>query len=189
MMMEQPNQTRTRAGAVHMHDAQTAIHYAARPVTVCEERRETPAQQPSPLRAAVVDLGTLFAEEQARSNSLLAQQGRGERIVLTQHGIERRYALEDATVERHVSLFVCVPAVDGHAFGGAFVATSKTPPYIYLMPLVDGAKARWIVTATSAPFGRTTVRDLFAAAFGDDEEATARITPLVGFDLFNTPWS
>ena len=188
-MIEQPNQTRTHAGAVPRQDAPKVLHYSAPPVAACEERAGTPLQQSSPLRAAVVDLGALFAQEQERTNYRLAQQGRGDRISRAQHGIERRYALQDDTDGRYVSLSVCVPAVDGHAFGGAFVTTSKTPPYIYLMPLVDDAQVTWIVTATRAPFSKAMVRDLFSAAFGDDDEATARIAPLVGFDLFNTPWS
>lgn len=189
MRTEQASQTRVVPGAAGTGETPTLLPLGAEPGKVGDDRTATPVHLRSLLRAAVLDLGALFADEHARANGLLEQQGRDERIVVTRHGIERRYSFGDSVDRRCVSLFACVPAVDGHAFGGAFVTTSKTPPYIYLLPTVEGARVRWIVTATRTSFNRMTARDLFSAVFGDDDEALTRINPLIGFDLFQTPWS
>ena len=43
--------------------------------------------------------------------------------------------------------------------------------------------------ATGTLFAAQVARDLFAGVFGDDIEAGSRIAPLVGYDMFQTPWS
>ena len=189
MKVEQSSQTRTISGGADIQGARGVLAYTAPTEVARNDLAMTPVHLRSLLRAAVLDLGSLFADEHARVNSLLAQQGSAERITIAQQGIERRYALGAGADVPHVSLFVCVPAADGHVFGGAFVTTSKTSPYIYLMPQIEGARVLWTVTATHTPFNRATARDLFSAAFSNDEDATTRISRLVGFDLFQMPWS
>jgi hypothetical protein len=189
MRAEQHGQTRMLPIGAGVKVAPEVPPAGVRPDVARNSLDATPVSVPSLLRAAVIDLGSFFEEERVCMNDQLARQGRPEWITVTQHGIERRYSFYEGMSERYVSLFTCVPARDGHVFGGAFVRTSKTPPYVYLLPQIVGARARWIVTATRSAFNRMVVLDFFSAAFVDDAEAVARIAPLVGFDLFQMPWS
>ena len=151
------------------------------------ESATAPERMPQILRRAVDDLLALFDGAAQDLNSTRAGTNR---IALCRQGLERRYCLGDpAASDRFVALFLCVPAHDGHIFGGAFVNSSRTLPSIYLVPYRVGGKARWTVSATGAPFAEQTVRDLFAAVFEDDQQAVERLTPLVGYDLFQLPWS
>lgn len=68
-------------------------------------------------------------------------------------------------------------------------ATSPSAlPSIYLVPRIRGDAMTWMVSATGTPFTAQVVRDLFAGVFGDETAAGSRIGPLVGYDLFQTPW-
>lgn len=142
---------------------------------------------PELLDCAVAALLALFDGAWRELNSTRAGTDRIDRCHL---GLERRYYLGDpAATDRFVAFFMWVPARDGHIFGGAFVNTSRTPPSIYVVPYIIGEEVRWTVSATSTLFTRETVRDLFAAVFEDDQDAAGRIAPLVGYDLFQMPWS
>jgi len=142
------------------------------------------------LGAAVAALRVLFEDGCGEANATLAGEGRPGRIACRRSGIEQRYCIGDAAKDpRFVALFVSVPAVDGHLFGGAYLNSSGTRPSIYLVPYVGGDAPCWMVSATGAPFTARVVRDLFAAVFHEDMAAGERLVPLAGYDLFQTPWS
>jgi len=142
------------------------------------------------LGEAVTTLSALFEQGCAAANVAMTLQDRPGSIDGQRYGLEHRYsAAEPATDMRFISLFICVPATDGHLFGGAYINTSRTPPSIYLVPHILDGVGCWTVSATGTPFTAQVVRDLFASVFGDDVAAGGRIAPLVGYDLFQTPWS
>jgi len=139
---------------------------------------------------AVAVLRVLFEDGCGEANAARAGHDQAGRIAGHRSGIEQRYCIGDAATDpRFVALFVSVPAVDGHIFGGAYINSSRTSPSIYLVPRMRGDATYWTVSATGAPFTVRVVRDLFAGVFGEDVAASARLAPLVGYDLFQTPWS
>ena len=142
------------------------------------------------LGEAVTTLSALFEQGCAAANVAMTLQDRPGSIAGQRYGLEHRYSAgEPATDTGFISLFISVPAIDGHLFGGAYINTSRTLPSIYLVPRILGGMVCWTVSATGTPFTAQVVRDLFAGVFGDDTAAGGRIAPLVGYDLFQTPWS
>ncbi|GAC1435654.1 MAG: hypothetical protein NVSMB65_09640 [Chloroflexota bacterium] len=79
--------------------------------------------------------------------------------------------------ERQLSLFVSLRSVHGHGSGGATIATSVTSAVIYLVPRLINGVPHWVVLPTGTEFTLDSVQHLFLAVFGDDPEATSRISP------------
>ena len=141
------------------------------------------------LGEATGELLSLFERGRAEADALLERSGRPERIALRRDGIERRYSIGDGSDARFLALFLAVPACDGHIFGGAYVNSSATAPSIYLRPSIADGVARWTLPLSGTAFAAATVRDLFLSVFEGDAAATGRVAPLVGCDLWLTPWS
>ena len=141
------------------------------------------------LGEAVGELLSLFEHGRAEADALFERSGRSERIALRRDGNERRYSIGDASDARFLALFLSVPASDGHIFGGAYVNSSATTPSIYLRPSIADGVARWTLPLSGTAFTAATVRDLFLSVFESDAAATGRVAPLVGCDLWLTPWS
>lgn len=156
-----------------------------------EDARDTASEEIRELLGnAIAALTMLFERGADEANAVTPPQRLRERIAGHRYGLERRYAAGVTPEDlRFVSLFVSVPASDGHRFGGAYINSSRTLPSIFLVPQIVGDRVSWVVSATGTPFGAQLARDLFAAVFGDDARAVARLEPLVGYDLFQTPWS
>lgn len=186
-------------------DIQARMQPGAPPINVANQARTGPPRgtrqlesatgmEPEYLRAllggAVAALRTLFESGCAEANAALALQSQPERITRQRYGLEHRYSAgRPATDRRFISLFISVPAMDGHLFGGAYINTSRTLPSIYLVPHILGGVVCWTANSTGTPFTAQVVRDLFAGVFRDDTAASERLAPLVGYDLFRTPWS
>jgi hypothetical protein len=124
----------------------------------------------------------------AEANAAFAQSSVADRIVVEYAGAECRYFTTDADgTMRSVTLYLSQPVGSGSA--GACIGTSETRQSLYLAPVVDEGHVAWTIAATGAPFTVDLVHDLFLSVFADDPEATRRISPLSGADLFQSPWS
>lgn len=67
--------------------------------------------------------------------------------------------------------------------------TGRSRLVIYLAPSVGRGVARWRVAATGYACTDALVHDLFLSVFGDDPEATLRLSPLSGHDIYQDIWS
>jgi hypothetical protein len=139
---------------------------------------------------AIVALETLFDRGCGEANVALARQSLPQRITCHHIEGECRYGLGDqATDPRFVALNIAVPAIDGHIFGSAYINTSQSLPSICLVPCIWEEIVCWTVSATGTPFTEQVVHNLFACAFQKDARAREQIAPLVGYDVWQTPWS
>lgn len=142
------------------------------------------------LLRAVAVLWTLFDETVAEINSELVHAGTAERVGAAWVEDERRYFLAGSDPpDTAISVFLCLPASCGHLFGGAYVKTSRCEDLIYLVPAIEAAQPRWLITATATECTKMVVHDLFASVLLGDVQAGQRTQCLAGFDLFQTPWS
>jgi hypothetical protein len=155
-------------------------------------RRQRGAHTPRPETPRLPDdveagLCALFDDAAAEANAAFAQIGAPDRIESACAGTECRYFTTDADgTTRSITLYLSQPVGSGSA--GACIGTSETRQSLYLLPVNDDAQVAWTLAATGAPFTADLVHDLFLSVFADDPEATTRISPLSGTDLFQTPW-
>lgn len=120
----------------------------------------------------------LFDPAVAAANTIFERVGLPERI-------ERRgVQLVTTGVEgqRCINIHVTLRSAGGRASGGAVLTTNVTHAVIYLAPCCVGAAIAWSLLTTGAPFTAESVRDLILAVFGDDPEATQRISPWFNLD-------
>ncbi len=144
----------------------------------------------NPLLESMAVLWELFDTARLQANDALERAGVLERISLQRTGNERRYVLvgPDGS-SRTISIFVNMPVVNGQVFGGVYIGNSQTRQPIFLVPVLQAHKVQWQVESMGIEFDKDLVHDLFLSVFGDDPMATCRLSPLSGFDAFETPWS
>lgn len=141
------------------------------------------------LTQAIAVLWALFDDACTEANQALEAAGVPIRISM-QHGCgERRYAAPAAEgVERSLSILVTLPVINGEVQGGASIGSSQSRLSVDLVPEIDRGGTYWIVVASGTRFTARIVHDLFLSTFTDDPEATYRLSPLSGRDLYQTPW-
>jgi hypothetical protein len=142
------------------------------------------------LLKAVAELWGVFDKAALQVNEALERSGVDERCLLHHAHNERTYRLAgpDGT-ERTISISVNMRMANGRMFGGVCIGNSQTRLSMALIPTPVGGSILWQVTSMGKPFDDDLVHDLFLSVFGDDPMATARLSPLSGFDAFETPWS
>jgi hypothetical protein len=142
------------------------------------------------LRAALVMLFAVFDEAQARANRRRLAEGRPDLIARETRESERLYSEAGYHGSlRTLSLFPALPVADAHLFGGVYVTHTGVRAAIYLVPALELEPIHWSVQRTGHPFTARDADDLFLAVFDEDAEASKRLAPLHGVDLFVTPWS
>jgi hypothetical protein len=139
---------------------------------------------------AGIHLGTLFDHGMARVNLARARAGSATPI-RRQHEQGARYFSAPAPHggERRLALFIALPLHDGDIFGGAYIRLSCAKSAICVIPSIDAETPRWLAQASGTELTIAVIDDLFQATFSDDVDATRRLAPLYGVDLFATPWS
>jgi hypothetical protein len=153
---------------------------------------EPPTQETAvakPLLDAVASVWDLFDQAHLQANKAMESAGVPERIVVNRTGNEGRYCLAGPNGGlRTISVFVNVPVVREHVFGGVDISNSQTRQPISLIPVPAVDSIRWQVAPLGVWFDEELVHNLFLSVFGDDPFATALLSPLSGIDAFETPW-
>ncbi len=152
------------------------------------EAHETPSG--AILLKAVAELWGVFDTAALQINEALERSGVDERCLMQHASNERTYTLAgpDGT-ERTISISINVQMANEHMFGGVCIGNSQTRLSMALMPTPADDSILWQVASMGKQFDDDLVHDLFLSVFDDDPMATARLSPLSGFDAFETPWS
>jgi DNA-binding phage protein len=138
---------------------------------------------------AIDALWALFDAAYREANAALEAMGEPRRIGLTRATNQRIYRTTGPDGSpRTITVSALLSAVGGRLGGGAFVGTDRSRLAIYVVPDGEHGRVRWRVATTGRPFTSALVHDLFLSVFGDDPEATLRLSPLSGQDLFQGIW-
>jgi hypothetical protein len=138
----------------------------------------------------VAALWELFDQARLQANAALERAAVHERIIVQHECNARSYALvSPAGSERTISVSINMPVVNDRIFGGIRIGNSQSRQSISLMPILWAGEIHWQVVSLNRRLDEGLVHDLFLSVFGDDPMATARLSPLSGFDGFETPWN
>ena len=177
---------------VSIRESQGAGDDWAEQLAKCRRPKPQTEEAPAgnPLLEGMAALWELFDAARLQANEALERAGVPERIGVQRTSNERRYVLAgpDGT-SRTISIFVNMPVVNGQIFVGVYIGNSQTRQPIFLVPVLQAHKVQWQVASMGTEFESDLVHDLFLSVFGDDPMATCRLSPLSGFDAFETPWS
>ena len=140
--------------------------------------------------AAIAALWSLFDTAYSEANAAFEAMGEPGRISVTRTPAQRIYTTTapDGSL-RTITIFLVLPVADGRLCGGAYIATNRSRLAMYVVPGVEQGRVRWRVANGGQAFTSEIVHDLFLGVFGDDPEATLRLSPLSGHDRFQEPWS
>ena len=141
------------------------------------------------LANGVAALWDLFDQARLQANTAFERADVPERIIVHHASNARSYTLvSPAGSERTISVSINMPIVHDQIFGGIRIGDSRSRQSISLMPILEADTIRWQVVSLGRQLDAGLVQDLFLSVFGDDPMATARLSPLSGFDGFETPW-
>jgi hypothetical protein len=171
----------------HQTDHSWAQRLAARQHIAAPATRYDPRAR---AEEAIDSLWALFDEAYREANAAMEAAGDPGRISLTREATQRAYraTAPDGSL-RTITIFALLSVVEGRICGGAYVGTDLSRLSIYLVPSDERGHVRWRVATNHQPFTSTLVHDLFLSVFGDDPEATLRLSPLSGHDIFQDIWS
>jgi hypothetical protein len=162
---------------------QLARHYRPKP-----PRDEFPIDQI--LIKGVAALWQFFDQARLQANAAFERAGVPQRIVVHHASNARSYTLVGpADNERIISVSINMPVVNDQILGGIRIGNSQSRQSISLMPILGPDQIQWQVVSLDRQLDAGLIQDLFLSVFGDDPMATARLSPLSGFDAFETPWS
>jgi hypothetical protein len=131
------------------------------------------------LAAALALFWTPFEHAVAQANRALARLGLKDRLDIQRTGSQRWISFAGPEGrERAISIFITARTRDGQIAGGAILTTSQMRTAIYVSPVLEAGKVRWVVPATDMPFTADMVNDLFLSEFGDDPVAAGSFAPL-----------
>lgn len=138
------------------------------------------------LAAARDALWAIFDSAYQEAATALAEQGDPGCIAVLGEATQRTYRTFDQVgAARLINVRTQLAEVNGQLHGGAFISNGRSRLSIFLMPAIERGRVRWQVARTGRPFTNALVHDLFLSEFGDDPEATLRLSPLSGQDLWD----
>jgi hypothetical protein len=162
-------------------------HWALRLVHPVVPEAEPDEPTTAWVQEAIDQLTGMFDLAVKQANATLARLGAPQRIIAEQIANERRFTYLTADgSERRISVFLTLRPAGG---GSAYLGTSQSRAYIYLVPVMEKGRPAWRVEKADEPFVADTIHDLFLSVFGDDPVATLHLSPLAGHDLFQYPWN
>ena len=178
--------TPTTIASSHETHHTWAQRLAARQRTAASARHEDAQVR---VVVAVEALWELFDTAYREAASALEALGEPGRISVVGEAARRVYRATDPNGRaRLITVYAQLTTVKGEFGGGAYINIGRSRLSIFLTPTFDRGRVRWQVARTGRPFTSALVHDLFLSEFGDDPEATLRLSPLSGKDLFQDMW-
>lgn len=137
---------------------------------------------------AAQDLWTLFDDATAEANGAAALVQDVEPIQVQRKEQECWYRMvgPDGT-PRAIGVTISVLTTCDGDYAYARITTSQTRCTIDLVPISRGPNVRWVSPTSGDELSLNVIHDLFLSVFADDPQATARLSPLSGLDIYQAP--
>jgi hypothetical protein len=172
-----------------IQDSSSNDSWTAR-LTTKRVARQTPQSPdaPSDVAHGAQDLWTLFDDATAEANRAAARIGGVEPITVQRKEHERWYctAGPDGT-PRAIGVLISVLTTCDGDYAYARISTSQTRCTIDLVPISRGPGVRWVSPTSGDELTVKVLHDLFLSVFADDPQATLRLSPISGLDLYQAP--
>jgi hypothetical protein len=138
---------------------------------------------------AAQDLWTLFDDATVEANSAAALLEDVEPIQVQRQEQECWYrTLGPDGTPRAIGVTISVLTTCDGDYAYARITTSQTRCTIDLVPISRGPGVRWVSPTSGDELSLNVIHDLFLSVFADDPQATARLSPLSGLDLYQAPF-